>query len=573
MSDTGNLTVNILGSGGDSAIINTNMVESSNVTANVVTGAKGDKGNTGDTGPAGADAPSDHTLLTNIGTNTHAQIDTAISNSVSHIANTSNPHSVTKAQVGLSNVPDTDFTADVAANTAKISFDAVSSARLANTSGTNTGDQDLSAYQLEPSEGAFIDGDKTKLDGIEALADVTDATNVASAGAIMDGDITGNGLMTRTGAGAYTNRTITGTTNQVTVTNGDGVSGNPTLSLPQNIHTGASPTFAGLGLTGEISQTKTTINNTFVNTSTNLNSQSGIRLSSSASTLGNYGGVNIATVIKDAGATTNRFVIDAVSYTGAYVKGLLHIQLDTNATTIFTNFSPTTDSTYTLGTSSLYWSNTYTDRLYLNSSAYLDGGTAGRIMLSGISQFQNANATIEYTTDHMSINKEASGNVYLFETGSIGNTADGKEFRIYRNAPEGTDYITMKVDQYRNAFISSNAGLLFRTASILGMVFDGNGGNIAFRDETFTDYITMERTTRNLLMKKGNIVFSEGGNIAVGTTTGTKIGTSTLAKLGFFNATPVVQPASTPANATDLATALTLVNDLKSKLVTLGLIA
>ena len=36
--------------------------------------------------------------------------------------------------------------AAVAANTAKISFDSVSSTRLANTSGTNTGDQDLSGY-------------------------------------------------------------------------------------------------------------------------------------------------------------------------------------------------------------------------------------------------------------------------------------------------------------------------------------------------------------------------------------------------------------------------------------------
>lgn len=38
-----------------------------------------------------------HTLLTNIGTNTHAQID-------SHIANTSNPHNTTASQVGLGNV-------------------------------------------------------------------------------------------------------------------------------------------------------------------------------------------------------------------------------------------------------------------------------------------------------------------------------------------------------------------------------------------------------------------------------------------------------------------------------------
>ena len=41
-----------------------------------------------------------HTVLGDIGTNTHAQIDT-------HIASTANPHSVTKAQVGLTNADDT----------------------------------------------------------------------------------------------------------------------------------------------------------------------------------------------------------------------------------------------------------------------------------------------------------------------------------------------------------------------------------------------------------------------------------------------------------------------------------
>ena len=41
-----------------------------------------------------------HTSLTDIGTNTHAQIDTAVAASTSHIANTSNPHSVTAAQLG-----------------------------------------------------------------------------------------------------------------------------------------------------------------------------------------------------------------------------------------------------------------------------------------------------------------------------------------------------------------------------------------------------------------------------------------------------------------------------------------
>lgn len=44
--------------------------------------------------------------------------------------------------------------------------------------------------------------------------------------------LSANGLIARTGAGTAAARTLTGTANEITVTNGDGVSGNPTLSFP-----------------------------------------------------------------------------------------------------------------------------------------------------------------------------------------------------------------------------------------------------------------------------------------------------------------------------------------------------
>lgn len=65
------------------------------------------------------------------------------------------------------------------------------------------------------------------------------------------------GLMTRTASNTYALRTITGTTGQVTVTNGDGVAGAPTISLPATI-TGLT-SVSSTSFTGSLTGSATTL--------------------------------------------------------------------------------------------------------------------------------------------------------------------------------------------------------------------------------------------------------------------------------------------------------------------------
>lgn len=87
----------------------------------------------------------------------------------------------------------------------------------------------------------------------------------------------------------------------------------------------------------------------------------------------------------------------------------------------------------------------------------------------------------------------------------------------------------------------------------------------------------------------GNVIVDDGANIVVSATTGTKVASATTQKLGFWNATPIVQPASasqaavgvtaatstTPFGYTTQAQAdgiVTLLNEIRAALVAAGLI-
>ncbi len=60
----------------------------------------------------------------------------------------------------------------------------------ASATADQTGAEIKTAYEAESDTNAFTDADHTKLDGIESSADVTDTANVTAAGALMDSELT-----------------------------------------------------------------------------------------------------------------------------------------------------------------------------------------------------------------------------------------------------------------------------------------------------------------------------------------------------------------------------------------------
>lgn len=88
-------------------------------------------------------------------------------------------------------------------------------------------------------------------------------------------------------------------------------------------------------------------------------------------------------------------------------------------------------------------------------------------------------------------------------------------------------------------------------------------------EKSFLGFETYESGTRatrlsingSAITAAGDFVVSDGKNIVLLTTTGTKIGTSTSQKLSFWNATPIVQPTTAISGASFTANAGTAVND------------
>lgn len=162
-----------------------------------------------------------------------------------------------------------------------------------------TGDQTnaeiRTAVEAATDSNVFTDADHTKLNDIEANADVTDATNVTAAGALMDSEVTSLALIKGltaaqiSGSGDVRFEALNAATSSYATKLGQALVSASVLSSPSQgtvrlatngvntdvdtgLQTGDSPTFTNLTLTGdlEVQGTTTTIDSTTLDIGDNI---------------------------------------------------------------------------------------------------------------------------------------------------------------------------------------------------------------------------------------------------------------------------------------------------------------
>ena len=126
-------------------------------------------------------------------------------------------------------------------------------------------------------------------------------------------------------------------------------------------------------------------------------------------------------------------------------------------------------------------------------------------------------------------------------TNSSGNTFIGDSAGAYAGASPSTSLNTSCTQcVYLGASSRSIAASGATNEIVIGYNATGNGSNS----------VTLGDTTITNTYLRGDINLVEGGDLVLGTTTGTKIGTATTQKLAFYGDTPIVQPTTAVASAT-----------------------
>jgi hypothetical protein len=272
---------------------------------------------------------------------------------------------------------------------------------------------------------------------------------------------------------------------------------------------------------------------TTVGTFSSTSEVNGAAISSSTITFGPADGTNPGMVTTGAqtfaGAKTFTSQISASA--GIYVAPSYNIALDSAASIVFS-----VNNTSTIGTPTSYAQYMYGSRYYLNSTAYIDGGTAGTVLITGGTGVNTALAVQASNaagqTNFILSNTAASAttNSAVFELTNLTSTGQRTTFQFNASFSNVTDASRTSLITMQGAS-AGTFGNVMQFAGLIPTLY----GQLTVPGISLTAPLVANATS-----------------ISTDTTTGLIIGTATTQKLGFFNATPVVQQSAT----NDLGTTL-----------------
>ncbi len=196
--------------------------------------------------------------------------------------------------------------------------------------------------------------------------------------------------------------------------------------------------------------------------------------------------------------------------------------------------------------------------------------TSGRVTFAGSSGLLTDSASFLWDTSNSRLNVGTGASTSTLDI-YLQKTSNGQVSIQTENLSNGTAAISQNIvkNDAGNALLFRKFSSGYTTAGLrvanAGELSNSGAGPLLIENTHTADIIVVigGSGTANEIARFTSTSFAifESINITTGTSTGTKIGTATTQKLGFWNATPIVQPTTAIAAATFVANTSLIAND------------